>query len=229
MSQPMRKTTCNLAQKGALMFTGIVQSTAIVDQIEDQPGFRKLRLQVPPQFLQNLLQGASIAINGTCLTVTAFDAAAEPAWVQFDLIDETLRLTNLGLLALGSAVNFERSLTLGSELGGHILSGHIQTQAEVLQVIKTANNWALQLQLAPQWQPYVFSKGFIAIDGISLTVGAVEDGRFWLHIIPETLAITTLGFKQMGDWVNIEIDQQSYTIVQTVERLLLARGLITPE
>lgn len=208
------------------MFTGIVQSTAIVDQIEDRPGFRKLRLQLSNKFLQNLLQGASIAINGTCLTVTAFDALAEPGWVQFDLIDETLRLTNLGQLTIGSAVNFERSLTLGSELGGHILSGHIQTQAEVVQIVATEHNWAMELQLAAQWQPYVFSKGFIAIDGISLTVGAVENGRFWLHIIPETLAVTTLGKKQCGDKVNIEIDQQSYTIVQTVERLLQARGLI---
>jgi riboflavin synthase len=210
------------------MFTGIVQSTAIVAQIEDRPGFRKLRFQLPNKFLQQLTQGASISVNGTCLTVTAFDAVAEPGWVQFDLIDETLRLTNLGQLTIGSAVNFERSLTLGSELGGHILSGHIQTQAEVLQIVETENNWAIELQLAVEWQPYVFSKGFIAIDGISLTVGAVTAGRFWLHIIPETLAITNLGSKQRGDRVNIEIDQQSYTIVQTVERLLLARGVIKP-
>jgi len=210
------------------MFTGIVQSTAIVGQIEDRPGFRKLRLQLPNKFLQQLSQGASISVNGTCLTVTAFDAVAEPGWVQFDLIDETLRLTNLGQLTIGSAVNFERSLTLGSELGGHILSGHIQTQAEVLQIVETEDNWAIELQLAVEWQPYVFSKGFIAIDGISLTVGAVTAGRFWLHIIPETLAITNLGSKKRGDRVNIEIDQQSYTIVQTVERLLVARGVIKP-
>jgi riboflavin synthase len=210
------------------MFTGIVQSTAIVGQIEDRPGFRKLRLQLPNKFLQQLSQGASISVNGTCLTVTAFDAVAEPGWVQFDLIDETLRLTNLGQLTIGSAVNFERSLTLGSELGGHILSGHIQTQAEVLQIVETEDNWAIELQLAVEWQPYVFSKGFIAIDGISLTVGAVAAGRFWLHIIPETLAITNLGSKKRGDRVNIEIDQQSYTIVQTVERLLVARGVIKP-
>jgi riboflavin synthase len=210
------------------MFTGIVQSTAIVEQIDDRPGFRKLRLQLPNKFLQQLTQGASISINGTCLTVTAFDAVTEPGWVQFDLIDETLRLTNLGQLTIGSAVNFERSLTLGSELGGHILSGHIQTQAEVLQIVETEHNWAIELQLAVEWQPYVFSKGFIAIDGISLTVGTVTAGRFWLHIIPETLAITNLGSKQRGDRVNIEIDQQSYTIVQTVERLLVARGVIKP-
>lgn len=222
-----RKTHCNLAQKGAQMFTGIVQSTAVISQIADRPAFRQLQLQLPSRFLQQLQQGASIAINGTCLTVTAFDASAEMGWVQFDVIDETLRLTNLGQLQLGSQVNFERSLTLGSELGGHVLSGHIQTQAEVLQIIATADNWAIELRLPEQWHPYVFSKGFIAIDGISLTVGAVNDGCFWLHIIPETLAVTTLGQRQKGDKVNIEIDQQSYTIVQTVERLLLARGLIS--
>ena len=209
------------------MFTGIVQSTAVVSQIENLPGLRQLTLQLPARFLQRLEQGASIAINGTCLTVTAFDASSEAGWVRFDIIDETLRLTNLGQLQIGSAVNFERSLTLGSELGGHILSGHIQTQAEVLQIVVTQHNWAMELQLDAAWQPYVFSKGFIAVDGISLTVGAVEQGRFWLHIIPETLAVTTLGQRQAGDKVNIEIDQQSYTIVQTVERLLQARGLIS--
>ena len=208
------------------MFTGIVQCTAKVCQINDRPGFRQLKLELPNRFLQQLTQGASIAINGTCLTVTAYEATSALGWVQFDIIDETLRLTNLGQLQLGSAVNFERSLTLGSELGGHILSGHIQTQAEVIQVVVTDHNWAMELQLEQAWHAYVFSKGFIAIDGISLTVGTVEQGRFWLHIIPETLAVTTLGQRQKGDKVNIEIDQQSYTIVQTVERLLQARGLI---
>ena len=212
------------------MFTGIVQSKAKVVEVTDRPGFRTLTLSVAPQFLQQLQQGASIAINGCCLTVTAFNAEPSNSWVRFDLIDETLRLTNLGQLNAGDAVNFERSLTLGSELGGHILSGHIQTTAQLVQIQRSADNVALQFELAAEWANYVFSKGFIAIDGISLTVGAVAQQRFWLHLIPETLAVTTLGSKQQGDFVNIEIDQQSYTIVrtveQTVERMLRQRGLL---
>jgi riboflavin synthase len=211
------------------MFTGIVQTRARVDKIAHRVGFCTLTLVVSNQFLQQLQHGASIAVNGTCLTVTAFDASSAQGWVRFDLIDETLRLTNLGALMVGSEVNFERSLTMGSELGGHILSGHIQTQAQVLTIEQTADNWAIELQLAPQWQPYLFSKGFIAIDGISLTVGAVAAGKFWLHIIPETLQITTLGQRQVGDWLNIEIDQQTMTIVdtvtRTVEKMLAERGM----
>ncbi len=217
------------------MFTGIVQTRARVDETQHRPGFCTLTLAVANRFLQQLQQGASIAINGTCLTVTAFALAesdVDDGWVSFDLIDETLKLTNLGALTQGAQVNFERSLTIGSEIGGHLLSGHIQTQAQVLTIRQTADNWAIELELAAPWQPYLFSKGFIAIDGISLTVGAVTAGRFWLHIIPETLQITTLGQRQVGDWVNIEIDQQTITIVQTVsrtvEQLLASRGLVLP-
>lgn len=216
------------------MFTGIIQTRAAVQTIVDKDQFRTLTLAVPNMYLQQLQQGASIAINGTCLTVTAFALAEAPeqlGWVRFDIIDETLKLTNLGQLQVGSEVNFERSLTVGSELGGHILSGHIQTQATVLQIQQTEFNWSMELALPEPWQAYLFSKGFIAIDGISLTVGAVDAGRFWLHIIPETLAITTLGQRQVGDTLNIEIDQQTMTIVQTVtrtvERMLSERGLLT--
>lgn len=213
------------------MFTGIVQTQAIVDKIQDQPGFRQLQLKVAASYLTALEQGASIAINGTCLTVVGFAADGSEGSVSFDVIDETLRLTNLGLLKPGDLVNFERSLTIGKELGGHILSGHIHCRAQIIEVNKTAHNCAMQLALPAPFGSYVFSKGFIAIDGISLTVGqlqlnADQSCEFSLHLIPETLAVTNLGKRQCGDWVNIEIDQQSYTIVQSVERMLAARGLI---
>lgn len=213
------------------MFTGIVQTQAIVDKIHDRPGFRQLQLKVAAHYLAALEQGASIAINGTCLTVVGFFTTETDGYVSFDVIDETLRLTNLGLLVVGEQVNFERSLTLGKELGGHILSGHIHSTAQITDITQTEHNCAMQLALAAPFGSYVFSKGFIAIDGISLTVGQVQLNAdqscvFSLHLIPETLAVTNLGSRQCGARVNIEIDQQSYTIVQSIERILAARGLI---
>lgn len=203
------------------MFTGIVQTTAVITEIRDEEGFRQLRLQPGSAFLQKLNRGASIAINGVCLTVTDFDALL--GWVCFDVIEETLRKTNLGQLKTGQQVNFERSLTFGSELGGHIVSGHIQTTALITQIDKTSNNCAMRLNLSPDDMRYILSKGFVAVEGCSLTVGETYHDGFSLYLIPETLSITTLGQKQVGDSLNIEWDQQTQTIVQTVERIMATR------
>lgn len=203
------------------MFTGIVQTKAQVTRIRDKAQFRQLTLQVPPQNLKQLERGASIAINGVCLTATEFDSVA--GWVCFDVIAETLSKTNLGQLAEGELVNLERSLSFGSELGGHIVSGHIQTTAVITELNKSADNCAMRLKLAPDYMRFILSKGFIAVEGCSLTVGETYADGFSLYLIPETLAITTLGQKQVGDRLNIELDQQTQTIVQTVERIMAER------
>ena len=203
------------------MFTGIVQTKVQVTEIRDKAQFRQLTLHSGPEYLQQLQRGASIAINGVCLTVTDFDSTA--GWVCFDVIAETLGKTNLGSVKVGDVVNFERSLSFGSELGGHIVSGHIQTTATITALEKTANNCAMRLTLAPEYMRYILSKGFIAVEGCSLTVGETYADGFSLYLIPETLAITTLGQKQLGDRLNIELDQQTQTIVQTVERIMAER------
>lgn len=203
------------------MFTGIVQTKALVTEIHDQVQFRRLKLSVDPEFLKQLARGASIAINGVCLTVTEFDSAA--GWVCFDVIAETLSKTNLGAIKPQQQVNFERSLTFGSEIGGHIVSGHIQTTATIIELVKDSHNCFMRLAVAAEFMPYILSKGFIAVEGCSLTVGEVQAEGFNLHLIPETLAITTLDQKQIGDRVNIEIDQQTQTIIKTVERIMTQR------
>jgi riboflavin synthase len=203
------------------MFTGIVQTKAQLTAVTDKTAFRQLTLQPGAAHLQNLNRGASIAINGVCLTVTDFDSNA--GWVCFDVIAETLSRTNLGKLSVGDAVNFERSLSFGSELGGHIVSGHIQTTATITAVDKSTNNCAMRLTLAPEYMRYILSKGFIAVEGCSLTVGETYADGFSLYLIPETLSITTLGQKRPGDRLNIELDQQTQTIVQTVERIMAER------
>lgn len=203
------------------MFTGIVQTKAQLTAVRDAAAFRQLTIQPGPEYLQNLNRGASIAINGVCLTVTDFDSAA--GWVSFDVIAETLSKTNLGQLSVGDRVNFERSLSFGSEIGGHIVSGHIQTTATITALDKSANNCAMRLTLAAEYMRYILSKGFIAVEGCSLTVGETYADGFSLYLIPETLSITTLGQKQPGDMLNIELDQQTQTIVQTVERIMAER------
>ena len=210
------------------MFTGIVQTQAVVDAIEDkgadQDKFRQLRLSVNPKFLQNLEIGASIAINGCCLTVTTFSETLDKGLVHFDVIDETLRLTNLGTLKVGDQVNFERSLTVGRELGGHIVSGHVHCQGEVTERHDTKHNCSMRIEVPGKWMDYILSKGFVAVDGASLTVGEADATGFWLHLIPETLAVTTLGRIIEGGKLNIEADQQTITTVETVKRVLAARN-----
>ena len=198
------------------MFTGIVQCQAAVVAIENKTEFRRLTVQVEPRFLDRLEIGASIAINGTCLTAVQFNTNT----VQFDVIDETLRLTNLGELEVGSEVNFERSLKVGDEIGGHHVSGHVHATGVVETITETDDNWAMWIRFPTEFQAYVFAKGFISVNGASLTIGQVHDSQFSLHLIPETLRLTNLKAAQPGARVNLEFDQQTITIVDTVNRYL---------
>ncbi|MEG3756729.1 riboflavin synthase subunit alpha [Pseudoalteromonas carrageenovora] len=208
------------------MFTGIVQTQATVVSKVFNEGVIRLVVSVGDEYVKHLDLGASIAINGCCLTVVKVELSNHDvvAQVHFDVIDETLALTNLGELELGSLVNYERSVTFGTELGGHIVSGHIHCAAQISQIIKVQSNCKIQLSLPKKWQKYVIYKGFVAINGASLTVGEVDEHGFWLHLIPETLAITNLGSAQVGDKLNIEVDQQTYTIINTVENYLRHQG-----
>ncbi|RJE77675.1 riboflavin synthase subunit alpha [Pseudoalteromonas sp. MSK9-3] len=204
------------------MFTGIVQTQATVISCNKSEGVLRLVLSVASSYLQHLDIGASIAINGCCLTVVRYEVNPQDVvgQVYFDVIDESLKLTNLGLLQRGSKVNFERSLTFGTEIGGHIVSGHIHCAAEVVSVVKDHDNCKMHLSLPIEWLKFVLYKGFITINGASLTVGEMDEHGFWLHLIPETLVITNLGRVMAGDLLNIEVDQQTYTIVNTVEGYL---------
>lgn len=207
------------------MFTGIVQTQAVVSHIDLHPDFRHLRLAVAPEYLQRLDIGASIAINGCCLTVVHFELPPAgnntPGSVEFDVIDETLRLTNLGELAVNDSVNFERSLKVGDEIGGHHVSGHIHCTGQVVEQQHDEFNWVLWIEFPERFARFVFSKGFISVNGASLTIGEVKENRFSLHLIPETLRLTNL---EQASRVNLEFDQQTMTIVETVERVLAQRN-----
>ena len=202
------------------MFTGIVQGTAEVLAIEEKPNFRTHIVRLPDELLPGLELGASVSHNGCCLTVTEVDGNR----VSFDLVKETLRITNLGELKTGDIVNVERAAKFSDEIGGHLMSGHIMTTAEICKILTSENNREIWFKPQDSEQmKYILHKGFIGIDGISLTVGEVTKTKFCVHLIPETLARTTLGRKRLGDRVNIEIDPHTQAIVETVERVLAQR------
>ncbi|MCP1288919.1 MULTISPECIES: riboflavin synthase subunit alpha [Chromobacterium] len=202
------------------MFTGIVQGVAEVIAITEKQDFRTHTLRLPDALLPGLELGASVAHNGCCLTVTAINGDQ----VSFDLMRETLRVTNLGLLQAGDLVNIERAARFGDEIGGHAMSGHILCLAKVSRVIDLPNNRTVWFELPAEHIKYVFAKGYIGIDGISLTIGEVTDNRFCVHLIPETLERTIIKSRKVGDLINIEVDPQTQAIVETVERVLAQRG-----
>ncbi len=202
------------------MFTGIVQGRGTVVHVADHAGIRRLTVRLPEGRAEGLVPGASVAVAGTCLTAVTIHGHD----VDFDVIDETLRLTTLGALSVGESVNIERAATFGAEIGGHVLSGHILGMAELTERTQSEENLKLVLRLPPALVPYVLPKGYIAVDGCSLTVGTITDGCFSLHLIPETLRLTTLGDLPVGGRVNIEVDAMTQAVVDTVTRWMQTHG-----
>ena len=207
------------------MFTGIVQGTAEILAIVEKENFRSHRIRLPASAVEGLTPGASVAHNGCCLTVTRIEGER----VDFDLMQETLNATNLGSLKVGDRVNYERAARFGDEIGGHAMSGHILCTAEVLRVAISPNNRRIRFKLPGAWSKYLFTKGYIGIDGISLTIGEVAANEFDVNLIPETLERTNIGARKEGDRVNIEIDPQTQAIVDTVERILPQMHLRIPD
>ena len=197
------------------MFTGIVQGMAIVKNIIVKNNLSRIGIEFPGDALDKVKHGASIAINGTCLTVSEFSDNI----AYFDVMMETLKITNLGALKKSSIVNFERAARFGDEMGGHLLSGHIHTCINVVSIEKPENNCIITFEVPSKWVKYILPKGFVAVNGCSLTVGDVVDNQFNVYLIPETLEITSFGAIKAGDMINLEVDHQTQTIVDTVERL----------
>ena len=195
------------------MFTGIVAGTSPIINIEQKDIVRSLTLNLEG-FVMGLEIGASVSLDGVCMTVVSIDGNL----VTFDAIEETLNRTTIGKLGVGSLVNIERSLKMGDELGGHIISGHVLTTAKILQIVNKGEGIDMMIENPPEVNQYILEKGYISIDGMSLTIGKVSEDNFSLHIIPETLRITTIGHKNIGDYVNIEIDSRTQAIVDTIRK-----------
>ena len=197
------------------MFTGIVKGIGKVAQVKTAPGLTSFAVAMDPPLLEGLQQGASVAIDGVCLTVVNFDAKQ----VWFDAIAETLNRTHFNTLKEGQLVNVERSARFGDEIGGHILSGHIFGTVTVTAIERTPNNCAVTFQCPIDWTKYLFPKGYIALNGASLTVVDVNktEGQFSVHLIPETLLRSTFGKIKVGDRINLEFDSQTQTLVDSIK------------
>lgn len=197
------------------MFTGIVQGVATIAALRDQAGMRTLRLEFPPGFCQELAIGASVSVDGVCLTVTEL---VSPTSATFDVILQSLNVTTLGSYGIGSVVNVERAAKDGAEIGGHPLSGHIDFSSTIAALTTSDTNHLLRFDIPPDFRKYVFAKGYIAINGASLTVAEVNrmEGWFEVWLIPETRRMTVFEQKKLGDQVNIEIERGTQVVVDTV-------------
>ncbi|MEX2580519.1 MAG: riboflavin synthase [Verrucomicrobiales bacterium] len=197
------------------MFTGIVEECGEVAEIE--PVETGAALRVRSSFGTDVALGESVAVNGACLTVASVD---DSGVMRFDLLHETLRLTNLGDLEPGAAVNLERSLRVGDRLGGHFVQGHVDACAEVLGYEKIGQDHRLDVSLPPEFAHLLVGKGSVAVDGISLTVAELGKDRFTIWIIPHTHAATTLKSVAKGSRLNLEFD----LLAKQIARLTELRG-----
>jgi riboflavin synthase len=197
------------------MFTGIIEELGEVVGLDPLPDAARLRLHAPG-VMSDLHVGDSIAVDGVCLTVA--DLADSDFLV--DVMGETLRRSTLGAVSPGSRVNLERAARVDGRLGGHVVQGHVDGAGAVVARTSSTHWDDVQISLPPSLARYVVEKGSIAVDGISLTVTAVADTSFSVGLIPTTLERTTLGRKQVGDPVNLEVD----VLAKYVERLLEARS-----
>ena len=193
------------------MFTGIIEEAGKITSA--QPGSLVIAAS---QVLQGVELGQSIAVNGVCLTITSFDSNS----FSVDVMPETLSRTNLGLLSAGGKVNLERPLSLGGRLGGHLVQGHIDANGRVASIRWNGEATLIRFEAPPEVMCYVVEKGFIAVDGVSLTVVTKDTGSFQVSVVEYTRQHTTLGDRQVGDSVNLEVD----IIAKYVEQLSLARS-----
>lgn len=197
------------------MFTGIIESVGIVAAIESRGGDVRMRIEAADAYLRDVALGDSVAVSGICLTVREKIDAGFSA----DLSIETLQATNSGSWMAGRRVNLEKALTPSKPLGGHLVSGHVDGLARLMEKREEARSWRMVFEVPAELTRYVARKGSVTLDGISLTVNEVEGRRFGVNIIPHTLSQTTLGDLQQGDAVNLEVD----LIARYLERLLAAR------
>lgn len=194
------------------MFTGIIQAQGTIAAIDKVGGDVRLSIQSDGLPFADYAVGESIAVNGVCLTATALRADG----FDTDVSTETLRVTSLGDLAVGSKANLEPSLSFGDRLGGHLVSGHVDCLGKVTSVTKDARSIRLVIEIPSEFARYVAKKGSVCVDGVSLTINAVSASGFDLNIIPHTTETTIIGGYKVGTAVNIEVDM----LARYVERLL---------
>ncbi len=207
------------------MYTGITQGLFPVSRIEVKPGLITYSVRLNDALLNGLLVGASVSVDGVCQTATRIDDQE----VSFNAITETCLKTTLGDLREGQKVSIERSVTFGSEIGGHSMAGHVYGTALIKERSLQENNLQLILQCSEDMMQFFFHKGFVGVNGSSLTINAINLSQHTITIdlIPHTLQVTDFLNKQVGDKVNIELDSTAVVIVETIKRLSQRKEQIT--
>lgn len=201
------------------MFTGIIQSTAKIVDVSDKSGIRTFVINFNKGFCNELEIGASVAVDGVCLTVTELLLDTS---VKFDVMLQSLLITTLSEYESGTYVNVERAAKDGAEIGGHPLSGHVDFKAPITAITHVEDNYCMRISLSNDWKRYVFPKGYIALNGASLTVSQVNklEGWFEVWLIPETRKMTVFEAKGVSDNINIEIERTTQVVVDTVRDTL---------
>jgi riboflavin synthase len=202
------------------MYSGITRGLFPVVALEPRDGVTRFTVAFSPELARDAQIGASIAVDGVCLTLVDRDDTR----LSFEVIEETRSLTTLGELQIGRSVSIERSCRVGDELGGHDVYGHVIGTGSIARTQHVGEQLDLSIAVPASWMKFILHKGFIALDGSSLTVGEVRsEGGFDVHLIPETLRLTNFAHKRVGDRVNVELDPRTVAIVETVERVLNER------
>jgi riboflavin synthase len=197
------------------MFTGIVEETGRVVSFEERASAWRLVLEAHT-VTQDLQLGDSVAVNGCCLTVVATGENR----IEFDLLEESKRLTSIGGVGMGGKVNLERALLPSTRMGGHFVSGHVDGTGVIETIEPRGKDFFFRIQPPVENLRYIVHKGCITVDGISLTVAEVDESGFAIWLIPHTMEVTNLHTKKVGDWVNLEYD----LIAKYVEKLLPGRA-----
>ncbi len=201
------------------MFTGIVSGQGYIHKIKNNVDYASITIKAPAGFSKDLKRGASVAVNGVCLT--AKKGATD--LLEFDVIPETLEKTNFKLLSKGNKVNLERSMKANTEIGGHLVSGHIHGVGVIKSINDRGQTKDLRIQPPASLMEYLFYKGYVGLNGCSLTIGKVFKSSFNIHLIPETIKVTNFQKMKKGDLINIEIDQTTINTVETIKKIMLER------
>lgn len=208
------------------MYTGITRGVFPVVAVDERDGVTHFSVELDDTLSRHVEIGASVAIDGVCCTVVSQAGRR----LSFDAIQETRSLTTLGDLKVGRGVSVERSCKVGDELGGHDVFGHVVGTGTIERIAHVGEQLDLTIRVPSGWMRFILHKGFVALDGSSLTVGETRhgghdgpDGTFDVHLIPETLRVTNFAKKRVGDKINVELDARTVAIVETVERVLAER------
>ena len=198
------------------MFSGIVQTVGKIESIKDKNHIKTIRIETHGNYLEDIAIGQSVSVDGVCLSLVK----KNNEYCEFEAVEETINRTTLGSYKQGSKVNLEKSLKFGDTVGGHFVSGHIHTRGRIVEVELVGESKNILVEIEEKWIKYLTEKGYISVNGASITIGKVSKNTFYIHLIPETLKTTNLDELIYDNYVNLEFDQTTIAIVDTTERLI---------